>query len=152
MQREVRRKADSDGESQVAPQYRHKGKYTQSRIHPPTHTHTQSAQTHHDYSDRHTDAHNLTAAHVRLYTHICKHATHKYTWTHRHTLTQAHAQGAPDSGSGLPWRLETRPPAPGSQPPPHPLEGRFDHGPIPSRLKDLESPFCLGSSPNRTIS
>ena len=123
-----------------------------TRAHTHTHTHTHKCQTHHDYSDRHTDAH---ISHQHTYTFILTCANTPHTNTHGHTDTHSlkhmHKE-PPDSGSGLPRWLETRPPAPGSQPPPHPLEGRFDHGPIPSRLKDLESPFCLGSSPNRTVS
>ena len=130
---------------------------THSHVYTHTHTHTH-ARTH--KVPRHTtvtqaDIQMYTVSHQHTYTFTLTYANTPHTNTHGHTDTHSlkhmHKE-PPDSGSGLPWWLETRPPAPGSQPPPHPLEGRFDCGPIPSRLRDLESPFCLGSSPNRNIS
>ena len=126
---------------------RHKGHHntdTEGSTHGQGHTHTQSAR--HTMITQ-TDIQMHTISHQHMYTFILSYANTPHTNTHGHTDTHSlkhmHKE-PPDSGSGLPRWLETRPPAPGSQPPPHPLEGRFDHGPIPSRLKDLESPFCLG--------
>lgn len=57
--------------------------------------------------------------------------THRYTWIQMHSNTCTWSLPGP--------RPQT--PALGSQPPPLPLEGKFDNGPTPARVSDRQPPF-----------
>ena len=80
MQREVHRKVDSGGETQMAPQYRYRGKHTRSR----THTHTHKVP---DTPWLLRQTYRCTQSHISTRTPLYSHMQTRHTQIHMDTQT-----------------------------------------------------------------
>ena len=112
MQREVLRKADSGGKTQVAPQYRYKGKHTQSCIHTHTHTHTHAHTKCPDTQRLLRQTYRCTHSHISTRTPLHSHMQTRHTHIPMDTQTHTHSSTCTRSpltlGLGSPggWRQD----------------------------------------------